>query len=286
MKAVLHLAVLLLFAVVACGSALAQDTVYVIQVFAPAPDAYSQPAAEASTPEPATTTTQHENTPKKKKERRRSSFYINGSTGFDYSYIYYNHRYYDERTKYDGSAVGFVGALTMGVLIRDIIAVHGTFEFARFDGEYDLIYHNDPQKWGGLSTSRSNSIYFDEDIDGLLFLGGPGFTVFPFSRRDNFMRWAYIDAKLLFGIVALREPLDSYYYTSRRRDDYFTVAGEVEVGKDWKVSDRTYIGFGIKWQTLGITSGDDMEGEEDYEEYYHHNHMMNSVQLLLRFNRK
>ena len=288
---VLHLFVFLLLAAIACGSVFAQDTVYVIQVFAPAPDAYTQTTTEASAPEGATAPAQQQAAvpqavPQNQKERRRSSFYLNGSAGFDYSYIYYNHRYYDEKTKYDGSAVGFISELTLGVLIRNIIAVHGTFEFARFDGEYDLIYHKEPQKWGGLSTSSSNSVYFDEDIDGLLFLGGPGVTVFPFSRRDNFMQWAYIDAKLLFGIVALREPLDSYYYTSRRRDDYFAVAGEIEVGKDWKVSDRTYIGFGIKWQVLAIASGDDMEGEEDYENYYHHYHAMNSLQLLLRLNRK
>lgn len=286
MKAVLHLAVFSLFAIIACGSAFAQDTVYVIQVYTPAPDAYTQPATEARTPETATAPAQQQAATQNKKERRRSSFYLNGSMGFDYSYIYYNHRYYDEKTKYDGTAVGFISELTLGVLIRNIIAVHGTFEFARFDGEYDLIYHKEPQKWSSVYGSSSNTSYFNEDIDGMLFLGGPGFTAFPFSRRDNFMRWAYIDAKLLFGIVALREPLDSYYYTSRHRDDYFAVAGEVEVGKDWKVSDRTYIGVGIKWQVLAIASGDDMEGEEDYEEYYHHNHMMNSVQLLLRFNRK
>jgi hypothetical protein len=286
---VLHLFVFLLFAIVACGSAFAQDTVYVIQVYAPAPDAYTQPTAEASVPESATVPAQQQTA--QKKEGRRSSFYLNSGIGFDYSYIYYDHRYYDEKTEYDGSAAGCISELTMGVLIREFLAVHGSIEFARFDGEYDLIRHREPQKSGINGESSSNPAFdgndfYDNDIDGTLFLFGPGVTIFPFSRMNNFMRWTYVDTKLLMGIILLENPLDFYYYSKKRRDDYFAFAWEVEVGKDWKISDRTYIGIGIKWQVLAVGSGDDMAGEEDYENYYHHNHMMNSLQLLLRFNRK
>ena len=290
MKAVFHLAVFLLFTIVACSSAFAQDTVYVIQVYAPAPDAYTQTSVEGNAPAPTVVQQQadaDQTVPQKKKERRRSSFYMNSATGFDLSYIYYDHRYYDEKTEYDGTAVGFIGELTMGVLIREFVAVHGTMEFARFDGEYDMIHRERPQKWGSsYGNYYSNPDYYDADIDGSLFLFGPGVTFFPFSHKDNFMRWAYVDAKLLMGIVVLNNSLDSYYYENRRRDDYFAIAGDLEVGKDWKISDRSYIGIGIKWQVLAIASGDDMAGEEDYDDYYHHTHMMNSLQVMIRFNRK
>jgi hypothetical protein len=291
MKAVLHLAVFLLLAVAACSFAFAQDTVYVFQVYAPAPDAYTQPAAENNAPTSTTIiaekqTNAPKTVPQKNKERRRSSFYLNSGIGFDYSYIYYDHRYYDEKTEFDGNAVGFISELTMGMLIREFLAIHGTIEFSRFDGEYDLIHREHSQRWGGSYASYSNPDYYDEDIDGTLFLFGPGVTFFPFSHRDNFMRWAYVDAKLLMGIIVLNNSLDSYYYSRSRRDNYFAMAGELEIGKDWKVSDRSYIGIGIKWQVLAIASGDDMEGEEDYDDYYHHTHVMNSLQLLLRFNRK
>ena len=277
MKAVIHLAVFLLFAVVACNFAFAQDTVYVIQVYAPAPEAYTQPVAEADAPIAVT---------QKNKERHRSSFYLNSSIGFDYSYIYYDHRYYDEKTEFDGSAVGFISELTMGILIREFIAIHGTVEFSQFDGDYDLIRHKEPEKWGNDVNYSDNDYFWNSDIDGDLLLFGPGITIFPFSRKESVMHGAYIDTKLLMGVLAVKDPLDSYDFIRDKRDDYFAFAWDFEIGKDWPVSERTYIGIGIKWQLLAVGSGDDMAGEEDYDNYYHHTHMMNSLQLLLRVNRK
>ena len=119
-------------------------------------------------------------------------------------------------------------------------------------------------------------------------MGGAGITFFPWlhSKPDSFMGGTFINADLLMGIILLDDP---YYFDIRdnsQSKDWFAFAMNLEIGKDWKVSERTYVGLALKWQILAIASGDDMEGEEDYEDYYHHNHVMNSFQLLFRVNRK
>ena len=108
------------------GTAFAQDTVYVIQVVTPA-----QAEALQAQDNP-------DQSAKEKRQKRRSSFYLNGGLGFDYSYIYYDHRYYDEHTQYDGNGAGIAGELSLGFLFKEFIAVHGIFDFSITNGEYDL----------------------------------------------------------------------------------------------------------------------------------------------------
>lgn len=261
------------------GTAFAQDTVYVIQVVTPA-----QAEALQAQDKP-------DQSAKEKRPKRRSSFYLNGGLGFDYSYIYYDHRYYDEHTQYDGTGAGIAGELSLGFLFKELIAVHGIFDFSITNGEYDLengIRERPVLNGGYYQKSGNDNDAFGNDFETTTIMGGAGITFFPWlhSKPDSFMGGTFINADLLMGIILLDDP---YYFDIRdnsQSKDWFAFAMNLEIGKDWKVSERTYVGFALKWQILGIASGDDMEGEEDYENYYHHNHVMNSFQLLFRVNRK
>ena len=256
------------------GIAQAQDTVFVIM--APPPtevETTTPPPTQVQVIEIQTTSPQAGQTAKQP-AKRRSGFYLNGAFGFDYSYLYYNHRYYEDKTKYDGTGVGATAELTMGILIREFIGIHGTVEFGSFNGKYDL-----------NSTTRKNYT-FDDDMEAGYVIGGPGITVYPFRRPDSFMAGTFIGAKLLMGVIDLDIP---DYYNAYKNDhdkDYFAVALNLELGKDVKVGDRMFLGFGVRYQLLAIASGDDMEDEENYEDYYHHNHMVNSIQLLFHIGRK
>jgi|GEM_PF-1675204 len=274
------------------GTAFAQDTVYVIQVVTPAQAEALQAQARQNQLDQAS---QDQGLPKQsakeKRQKRRSSFYLNGSLGFDYSYIYYDHRYYDEHTQYDGTGVGIAGELSLGVLIKEFIAVHGIFDFSITSGEYDLengIRERPVLNGGYYQRSGNDNDAFGNDLETTTLMGGAGITFFPWlhNKPNSFMGGTFINADLLMGIILLNDP---YYFDIRdnsQSKDWFAFAMNLEIGKDWKVSERTYVGLALKWQILGIASGDDMEGEEDYENYYHHNHVMNSFQLLFRVNRK
>ena len=260
-------------------TAFAQDTVYVIQVVTPA-----QAEALQAQDNP-------DQSAKEKRPKRRSSFYLNGGLGFDYSYIYYDHRYYDEHTQYDGNGAGIAGELSLGFLFKELIAVHGIFDFSITNGEYDLengIRERPVPNGAYYQRSGNDNDAFGNDLETTTILGGAGITFFPWlhSKPDSFMGGTFINADLLMGIILLDDP---YYFDIRdisQSKDWFAFAMNLEIGKDWRVSERTYVGFALKWQILAIASGDDMEGEEDYEDYYHHNHVMNSFQLLFRVNRK
>ena len=253
------------------GVAQAQDTVFVIM--APPPT-----EAETTTPPPTqvqviefqTTSSQAEQLVKQKPARRRSGFYLNGAFGLDYSYLYYNHRYYDDKTKYDGSGVGATAELTMGILIREFLGIHGTVEFGSFDGKYEC------HECG----------YFDDEMEAGYFVGGAGITVYPFRWPDSFMAGTFIGAKILMGVIDLTIPDYHSSWKKNNDKDYFAVAFNLELGKDVKVGERMFLGYGIRYQVLAIGSDDDMADEEDYEDYYHHNHMVNSVQLLFHIGRK
>ena len=73
---------------------------------------------------------------------------------------------------------------------------------------------------------------------------------------------------------------------SQQDKDYFVIGLDLELGKDWKISDRISIGVALRWQFLGIVSGDDTLVDDDDWANYEHNHMGNSVQLMLRLNRR
>lgn len=274
------------------GTAFAQDTVYVIQVVTPAQAEDLQAQARQNQ---LGLVSQDQGLPeqsaKEKRPKRRSSFYLNGGLGFDYSYIYYDHRYYDEHTQYDGNGAGIAGELSLGFLFKELIAVHGIFDFSITNGEYDLengIRERPVLNGGYYQKSGNDNNAFGNDFETTTIMGGAGITFFPWlhSKPDSFMGGTFINADLLMGIILLDDP---YYFDIRdisQSKDWFAFAMNLEIGKDWRVSERTYVGFALKWQILGIASGDDMEGEEDYEDYYHHNHVMNSFQLLFRVNRK
>lgn len=261
------------------GTAFAQDTVYVIQVVTPA---QAETLQAQDNPDQSA---------KEKRHKRRSSFYLNGGLGFDYSFIYYDHRYYDEHTLYDGTGAGIAGELSLGFLFKELIAVHGIFDFSIASGEYDLengIRERPVLNGGYYQRSGNDNDAFGNDFETTTLMGGAGITFFPWlhNKPNSFMGGTFINADLLMGIILLDDP---YYFDIRdnsQSKDWFAFAMNLEIGKDWRVSERTYVGFALKWQILGIASGDDMEGEEDYENYYHHNHVMNSFQLLFRVNRK
>jgi len=216
-----------------------------------------------------------------KKAPRRNSFYVNAGIGFDMTNIYYNHRYYEEKVKYDGTGFGYTGEITLGMLIKGLIAVHGSFEFVSIDGKYDL--DDIDSKYIGLN-----------DIDALVLLFGGGVTAFPFSRTQNpFLQELFVSAKMSLGVMLRNDPLDNgisyynYHSASRRtRDSHMVVGIDFEVGKDWQISERTYMGIGVRWQFLGIESGYDTAGDDNRKDYYHHTHCGNSLQVMLRINRK
>ncbi|MBR2898798.1 MAG: hypothetical protein IKC23_04160 [Fibrobacter sp.] len=249
----------------------AQDTVFVIM--APPPtnaEVTNPPPTQVQVIEVQTASPQAEQPATQKPTRRRSGFYLNGAFGLDYSYLYYDHRYYNDKTEYDGTGVGATAELTMGILIREFLGIHGTFEIGSIDGKYEC------HECGS----------FDDEMEVSYFVGGPGITIYPFRRPDSFMAGTFIGAKILMGVIGLTIP---DYYSSWKNSntkDYFAFAFNLELGKDFKVGNRMFLGFGIRYQLLAIGSGDDMAGEEDYEDYYHHNHMVNSVQLLFHIGRK
>ena len=301
----LNSAILALSLILACGAASAQDTVFVQQVPAsqvqpqatqqatpqpvyqyaqpappPANQSAQQPVYQAvpqtvyqPAPQAAPQTVYQQNPPQNeaRSHERRSSFYLNGGVGFDFSHVYYNHRYYETRTKYKGNGIGYAGELTLGVLIKELIGVHASVEFSKFDGEYNI-----------NSRQKSN---VNEDIDAILFLVGPGLTAFPFSlsRSPSVMEGTFVSAKAMIGVISLRMPDHS---AGSERLAHAAGGFSLELGKDWHLTNTINAGVALKWQYISVGSGDDMAGEENYDDYYHHEHDVNSLQLVFRINRR
>ena len=224
-----------------------------------------------------------------KKEQKRSSFYINGGIGFDYSHIYYRQHHYNQnninldhyyqKVKYDGGGFGVAGEITMGLLIKEFIAVHGSFEFLSFGGKYNLGNNDETVK------------FVSDEMDDFAFLGGAGATVFPFTQSStNFLQSVFFSAKFNLGLIFTKDPLSDYsggIKGSLKHSDYFVFGVDLETGKDWQISDRFFIGVGIRWQLLGIVSGDDSAGDPETERTYSgDHHFVSSLQLMLRINRK
>jgi len=215
-----------------------------------------------------------------KKTPRRNSFYFNAAIGFDMTNIYYNHRYYTERVKYDGTGYGYTGELTLGMLIKGLIAVHGSIEYLSIDGKYDI------------DEEYSKNVCVNE-IDASVMLFGAGVTAYPFSRSSSeFWQGAFISGKLSVGVIVMNDPFDGFvdyygnFYGQKSRDSHSVIAFDFEIGKDWQISERAYMGFGIRWQFKSIQSGHDTTDDRYSDRYYHHQHLGNSLQLMLRINRK
>ena len=241
--------------------------------------------AQDTNASPETTSTAKSDTPKK--EQKRNSFYINGGIGFDYSHIYYSqHQYYQnninldhyyQKVKYDGGGFGVAGEITMGLLIKGFIAVHGSFEFLSFGGKYNL------------GRNKETVKFVNDEIDDIAFLGGAGATLFPFTQSStNFLQNVFFSTKLSLGLIFTNDPLQDYSDRSLKHSDYFVLGFDLETGKDWQISDRFFIGVALRWQLLGIISGEDSSGDpkEDQPNNSGDHHIVSSLQLMLRFNRK
>lgn len=202
---------------------------------------------------------------------KRNSFYLNTGIGFGYTSIYFDHRYDSDKIKYDGSAFGFAGELTMGLLIKGFVAVHGSFEFLSLDGKYDL--------------DKVKKNYASDEIDDFAFLGGVGATVYPFlSSSKSFFQEVFFSAKFDLGLILINDPFSDYSGRSLKHSDYFVFGVDLETGKDWQISERFFIGVGLKWQLLSIISSNEVDDVDSKTP--EHKHLVNSIQLMLRFNRK
>jgi hypothetical protein len=252
---------LALFLALFCGTSFAQDvdTSFVNQDSRASSEAPSQAKAESP-----------KSTPK------RSSFYINGGIGLDYSHIYYSQHHYNQKIKYDGGGFGVVSEITMGFLIKGFIAVHGSFEYLSFGGKYDLSHNNETVK------------FFNDEIDDFAILGGAGVTMFPFTQSStNFLQSVFFSAKFDLGLIFTSDPLSDDSERSLIHNNYFVFGMDLEAGKDWQISDRFFMGVGLRWQLLGIVSGEDSAGDPKAEQSHNNDHhLVNSIQLMLRFNRK
>ena len=215
-----------------------------------------------------------------KKTPRRNSFYFNAAVGFNMTNIDYDHRYYSEKLEYDGTGYGYAGELTAGMLIKGLIGIHGSFEIATIDGKYDI---DDSYKKYAVKN----------DIDASVFLFGAGVTAFPFSRSSSeFWKDAYISGKLSFGAIIMNDPFDGLVdaygniRSTNYRDSHFVLGLDFEIGKDWPISERTYMGIGIRWQFIEIESGYDSSDSRYNNHNYEHQHIGNSLHVMLRINRK
>lgn len=217
--------------------------------------------------------------PGNSKQTKRSSFYMNGGVGFDFTYIYYDHQYFSDKIKYNGSGLGVTGELSFGVFIKQIVAVHGSFGYVYYNGKYNL------------GNTKEKYRYVDDKIDDHVFLGGIGATVYPFSRTSKtFWQSAFVSGKLSLGVILMENPFSDYSDYDRlpvlQEKDHTVLGIELEIGKDWQITDRLYLGLGLKWQLLEIYSNEDRSDERLNFDDYHHNHLGNSLQFMLHINRK
>lgn len=209
---------------------------------------------------------------------RRNSFYFNAAVGFNMTRIDYDHRYYSQKLEYDGTGYGYAGELTIGMLIRGLVGIHGSFEIATIDGKYNI-------------GEQYKKYLINNDIDAFVLLVGGGVTVFPFSRTNSeFWKDAYVSGKVFLGSIMMNDPFDGIVdargnLRDSYKDNHFVIGMNFEVGKDWPISERTYMGIGIRWQLFEIESGYDTS-DSRYNNNYEHQHWGNSLQVMLRINRK
>ena len=195
---------------------------------------------------------------------RRSSFYLGADLGANLTGVSYDHL--------DGTGLGTVAELTMGFLIKGVASLQGSIEIFTIDGEYDM---------GKNVDKRINN-----EIDAAVFLGGIGTTIFPFSRSQNsFLRGTFFGVKGLMGIALLNSPYESMMNTYRdeaesTREDALVLGMDLEIGKDWQISERFHMGIG-RWQIIGIVLSDEAEYGDETD-----NSLMNSLQVVFRINRR
>lgn len=193
---------------------------------------------------------------------KRSSFYVNADLGANLTSL--------NRNSYDGTGFGFVGEVSLGMLIKEAATLQGSFGFYTIDGDYDLPKQYD--KYGKKVR----------EINALVVVGGFGTTVFPFSRSQNpFLHGTFFGAKALMGLSLISDP--TIVILGNSRSDDLVMGIDLELGKDWEISERFYMGIGIRWRYLGIV---DSDGENYHEDYDSNGNHINSLQVLFRINRK
>jgi len=220
-----------------------------------------EPASEPISEEPVSAEPAPLKERKKTYPREHRGFFFSAGAGISYmslrsSYTYDSRdgngvvTYLKERVgEYSGFGIPSID-LKFGFSIANIMTIHSAIGMSFYSGEG--VYSEAKYENGQLSSLDE---YLDPDRWGGGFYGGLGFSVYPFKSPKSALNGFHFGYTA--GVVTLVG--ESSCKDVNYEFEVYGVGNEIEVGKDWWISDTWSIGVsaGYLWTFLSF----DDEGE-------------------------
>lgn len=182
----------------------------------------------------------------------------------DYDYNYYDD--YRVNHEYDGKGINM--EFLLGILIKDIVGIRGTFGFGEQKGE---------SSYSGSKNRCSNNRCTDIETELADFSFGIATTVFPFNHANNAMYNSYVEGAFGFAIHSFDDELADYFEHSMAATLYM----KIEIGKLFHIGETWNAGFGMAYSYNFLD-----DTEHDYSEDYRHEEERHTFWVGVRFVRK
>lgn len=213
----------------------------------------------------------------------QNSFYFNASLGLGADFQTLDAP--EEENQPDPKNFDYTGfpsvsaGLKLGIMFRGFWTLHAMIDFSRSSGKFD-----------GKSLKREFSGVSGHTMN---FEIGPGLSIFPFRYFLTALSGTYISATYLIGIQntscdgteTFYNAGDDVYGIHEMDADYMNIGLAVEIGKEFKIDERLYVGAEFKYRLLGPISGSDTAGEDE-DEISSRTHVSNVIAFAVTFTRR
>ena len=213
----------------------------------------------------------------------QNSFYFNASLGLGADFQTLDAP--EEKNQPDPKNFDYTGfpsvsaSLKLGIMIDRILTIHGLIDFSKSSGEFD-----------GKSLKGE---FRDVSGSTINFEIGPGFSVYPFEYFQTVLNGMYISTSFFMGIQntscdgteTFYNAGDDVYGIHEMDADYMNIGLAVEIGKEFKIDERLYVGAEFKYRLLGPISGSDTAGEDE-DEIPSRTHVSNVIVFAVTFTRR
>lgn len=205
--------------------------------------------------------------------RAPSAFYFNASLGLGTEYQILDvsgGRVKDEPKRYEYIGFPSVSAsMKMGIMLLGFWTIHAMVDFSESSGEYD-----------GRTV---NGKFKDISGDTRNYELGVGLSFYPFQYFMNSLNGTYISSTYLIGIQ--NNSCEGPARIHEMGAAYANLGLAFEIGKEFKITERLYLGAEFKYRFLGSISGSDTAGD-DKDEIPNRTHASNIFAFAMTFTRR
>lgn len=188
------------------------------------------------------------------------------SAGIGFSRMTANINDDDEYYDYEGFGAPAIES-KLGISIANLFVLNGVFSMTVYNGKSKYTHKrnkNTQYSYGDDGESEKTDSYALGEYAGI------GFSVYPFRSPNSLLNGFHI------GVASGFFATDFYVYRSKKYDEQVFDCGvgtEIEIGKDWWISETWSIGMSASYMIISSLDGNTYSGEG------------NRIQLLFRITR-